>query len=35
MQIEKYTDRLKSLIQAAQSSALKSGHQQQSATLFA
>jgi len=28
MQIEKYTDRLKSLIQAAQSLALKSGHQQ-------
>ena len=28
MQIEKYTDRLKSLIQAAQSLALRSGHQQ-------
>ena len=28
MQIEKYTDRLKSLIQTAQTLALRSGHQQ-------
>ena len=28
MQIEKYTDRLKSLIQAAQTLAMRSGHQQ-------
>src|SRR2546423_12143473 len=28
MQIEKYTDRLKSLIQSAQSLALRNGHQQ-------
>src|SRR4051794_29690192 len=28
MQIEKYTDRLKSLLQAAQDFALRSGHQQ-------
>ena len=28
MQIEKYTDRLKTLVQAAQSLALRSGHQQ-------
>ena len=28
MQIEKYTDRLKALVQSAQSLALRSGHQQ-------
>ena len=28
MQIEKYTDRLKTLVQAAQSLALRNGHQQ-------
>ena len=28
MQIEKYTDRLKAVVQAAQTLALRSGHQQ-------